>query len=368
MFAIKPINQDFAEQIQSKIEQKTKPLGALGLLETLAKQIALIKSSREQDKVFSVDDKLAIKQPTLLIFAADHGIAEEGVSIASSAVTQQMVLNFLNGGAAINCFCRTNNMALRVIDAGILMPLEHPNLIQQSLGQSTQNFSQQAAMSLAQVEQGIALGAQVAQQQIANGSNLLAFGEMGIGNTSSAAAIMAAVLNLKAEQCVGAGTGIDQTALKKKTRLIQQALELHQEKLHQEKPYQEKSNQERLNHLLNILACVGGYEVVQLVGAMLGAAEKQCMILIDGFIVTAAALVAVKINPNVRDYMVFCHQSNEQGHQLMLQALKAKPLLSLGLRLGEGTGAALALPLIDAAVSFYNDMASFEAAGVEVEV
>ncbi len=338
-FNIQTLERKQQAAIQKVIDQKTKPPGALGKLESLAMQLALI----------SATEKIVINKPTMLVFAGDHGIAEAGVSIAPSAVTQQMVINFLNGGAAINCFCRINEMAIKVIDAGILLPVDDQRLIDQSLGLGTRNFSQQPAMSAEQVIAGITAGAEIAEQQMKAGSNLLGFGEMGIGNTSSASALMAAILQLPVTDCVGRGTGIDDDALQIKIKLIEQALELHKGKL---------------DCPIDLLASVGGFEIVQMVGAMLAAAEHKLILLIDGFIATAAALVAKKINPDVLDYMVFCHQSNEQGHRIMLNELNASPLLSLDMRLGEGTGAALALPLIHAAASFYNDMASFESAGV----
>ncbi|MCU7836837.1 MAG: nicotinate-nucleotide--dimethylbenzimidazole phosphoribosyltransferase [gamma proteobacterium symbiont of Taylorina sp.] len=345
MFDISAVNRHKEKDIQQIIDQKTKPPGALGQLENLAKQLALV--------LVLGNNKIIINHPTMLIFAGDHGIAEEDVSIAPPAVTQQMVLNFLNGGAAINCFCESNKMAIEVIDAGILLPVHDVRLIVQSLGTGTKNFSKQPAMEKTAVEKGLKLGADVVNKHVASACNVIGFGEMGIANSSSAAAIMAAVLKLPVADCVGRGTGIDDTKLEKKIKLIEQATQLH------------KKN---LNSPLNILASVGGFEIVQMVGAMLAAAEKKCILLIDGFIATSAALLACQINQNTRDYMVFCHQSNEQGHQFMLEHLQAKPLLSLELRLGEGTGAALALPLLRAAAAFYNNMASFESAGVEPKI
>ena len=340
MFNIKAVDTSNKAFIQAKIDNKTKPPGALGALEELALQLALITSK----------DNIELHKPTILVFAGDHGIAEEGVSIAPSAVTQQMVMNFLNGGAAINCFCRSNNMALDVIDAGILLPIDDARLTQQSLGNGTRNFSKHAAMSLADVEKGFAFGAQAARKHLDAGSNVIGFGEMGIGNTSCAAAIMAALTGLDAATCVGRGTGISDEALANKVRLVAQAIAMHQQDL--TTPEQ-------------ILACVGGFEVVQIVGAMLAAAERQSIILVDGFIITAAAMLAIKIAPECQDYMVFCHQSQEQGHQLMLKELGVTALLDMGFRLGEGTGAALAYPMLQAAASFYNDMASFTDAGVD---
>lgn len=349
-FSVPQLDRSAASQIQQRIDQKTKPPGALGQLESLAHQLALVLNQSTDNKPSATYDRIDAIKPTILVFAGDHGIAEEGISIAPSAVTQQMVLNFLHGGAAINCFCRSFNIELTVIDAGILLPVDHPKLIQQSLGLGTANFAKQPAMTMAQVVRGIHYGRNIAHQQVEHGHNVLGFGEMGIGNTSSASAIMAALLTTSAEDCVGRGTGIDDSAFNKKIKLIEQALQLHRDKL---------------DCPLDILASVGGFEIAQMVGAMLGAAEKQTIILVDGFIATAAAMLAIQICPATKDYMVFCHQSNEQGHQRMLTHLQVRGLLSLDLRLGEGTGAALAIPLLQSAISFYNDMASFESAGVE---
>jgi len=338
---IAPLNHDLIPEIQQRIDQKTKPLGALGQLEQLALQIALVQQHK----------RLSIERPLMLVFAADHGIAEEGVSIAPSSVTQQMVLNFINGGAAINCFCRTNHIPLKVIDAGIkheIIPAPSA-LIVQRIAAGTHNFAREPAMTLAQAERAIKLGKEFAEGEISAGSNLLAFGEMGIGNSSSAAAILAAISNAPVEDCVGLGTGINREQLAKKIALVRQAVARIQDK-----------------SPINILCEVGGFEIAQICGAMLATAQAGRLIVVDGFIVTAAALLAVKMQPQARDYMIFAHESEEIGHQLMLQLLDAKPLLNLGLRLGEGTGAALALPLIQATVSFYNQMATFESAGVKV--
>ncbi|KKL00795.1 nicotinate-nucleotide--dimethylbenzimidazole phosphoribosyltransferase [Rheinheimera mesophila] len=324
--------------IQQRIDLKTKPAGALGKLEALALQLALIQNK----------SPLSLNKPVLLIFAGDHGINVHGVSIAPSAVTQQMVRNFLTGGAAANCFCRSNGIELAVIDAGILSALpDAPGLIQQSLGSGTADFSQRPAMTLAQVDAGLALGRHIARQHILAGCDLLLLGEMGIANTSSAAALLAAATGLPVETCVGRGTGISDTQFELKLSLIKQALE---------RPYAKDP--------VSILAEFGGFELVQLCGAILGAAALQTPVLIDGFIVSVAALLACQIAPNCRDYLIFAHQGAEAGHKAVLDALNAIPLLDLALRLGEGTGAALAVPLLRAAISFYNDMASFADAGV----
>ncbi|WP_082191472.1 nicotinate-nucleotide--dimethylbenzimidazole phosphoribosyltransferase [Cellvibrio sp. pealriver] len=338
---IAPVNRAASADIQQHIDQKTKPLGALGQLEQLALQIALVQGRK----------RLSIERPLMLVFAADHGIADEGVSIAPSSVTQQMVQNFLAGGAAINCFCRTNHLPLKVIDAGIKYEIKPaPSaLILQRIAAGTRNFANEPAMTVAQAQHALRLGKELAEAEIAAGSNLLAFGEMGIGNSSSAAAILAAVSGEAVERCVGLGTGINPEQLTKKIALVTQAVARIEDK-----------------SPLTILCEVGGFEIAQICGAMLATAQAGRLIVVDGFIVTAAALLAVQFNPNARDYMIFAHESEEAGHQLMLRLLDAKPLLNLGLRLGEGTGAALAMPIIQAAVSFYNQMATFESAGVKV--
>jgi nicotinate-nucleotide--dimethylbenzimidazole phosphoribosyltransferase len=240
---------------------------------------------------------------------------------------------------------------LFVVDAGIKYPIEPQptGLINQRIDFGTKNFSQEAAMSVDDAEKSIALGATLAKDFINRGFNILAFGEMGIGNSSSAAALLAAISKASVEDCTGRGTGINDEQFNKKIKLIQRAL----------------------NRITNyspmaLLSELGGFEIAQICGAMLATAQAEKIILVDGFITSAAALLAVEINPTVRDYMIFAHQSHEKGHQLLLKRLNANPLLDLGLRLGEGTGAALAVPLLKAAESFYNDMATFASTGIEV--
>ena len=340
-WTILPLDRSPEPAIQQHIDQKTKPLGALGRLEELACQLALIQRQ----------ERITIEQPTMLVFAADHGIARHGISIAPSDVTRQMVLNFLGGGAAINCFCREHQIELKVVDAGILTPIDDPRLIHQRLGAGTADLSVEPAMSQEQAHLGLQLGSELAKAQVAAGCNLLAFGEMGIGNTTPAAALLAALTGVPVAACVGRGTGIDDAQLSRKISLVSQALAR----------VGDGSDPVRL------LAELGGFEIAQITGAMLAAAEQQITMLIDGFIVTSAALLAVKIAPAARDYMIFSHGSSEgSGHGIMLETLKARPLLDLGLRLGEGTGAALALPLLRSACAFYNEMASFASAGVSV--
>ncbi len=358
MFTIKSLEAENASQfrpaITENIANKTKPPGALGQLEYLAEQLALIQSVERG----SLCQQIEINQPTMLVFAGDHGIAEHKVSIAPSDVTRQMVLNFLTGGAAINCFCRTNDMALKVVDAGIKLPLTadekalSTDFIEQRLGAGTADISEQPAMTQAQVLQGLDFGKQLVNSLSKDGCNVIGFGEMGIANTSSASAIYIALTGASAELSVGKGTGISAEQLTQKKALITRAVE-------------RVKNTDSVD-AIELLAELGGFEIVQIVGAMLAAAQAKMAIIVDGFIVTSAALVAAKMHPQVSDYFIFSHQSNELAHQAMLEHFAAQPLLSLGLRLGEGTGAALALPLLRAAACFYNEMASFESAGVTV--
>ena len=341
MFSVSPVSHSRDAVIQQRIDMKTKPPGSLGRLESLAAQLAAITGL----------EKIRLHKPVMIVFAADHGIAEEGVSIAPPAVTQQMVKNFINGGAAVNCFCQVASMSLYVVDAGILNAIESGRVINQRLGAGTGNIAKAPAMSRETAESGLTLGADVVRQRVAESSNVFAFGEMGIGNTSAASAVLAAILGRSAEETCGRGTGIDDDAFERKKSLIAAALERHQAT-------------QSPDDTINILASLGGFEIVQMTGAMLAAAEQQCVIMVDGFIASVAALAAVRIAPEARDYMVFCHHSEEQAHSLILEALDAEPLLDLGLRLGEGTGAALAYPLLQSAQSFYNYMASFDDAGI----
>ena len=343
-FPIQMPDQGLAQALRQKIDGKTKPLGALGRLEVLALQIGLVQGSLSP----------RLSRPVVLVFAGDHGIAESGVSPYPQAVTQQMVLNFLNGGAGINVFARQTGMQIRIVDAGVNHVFgKVAGLVDAKVAMGTRNFLHEPAMSQAQCAQAMQNGAALAQAEIAAGSNVLAFGEMGIANTSSAAALMAVLCGLPLAQCAGRGTGLDDAGLQKKIAILEQALQAHQ--LDTAEPMQ-------------VLATFGGYEIAMMAGAMLAAAERKALLLIDGFITSAALLVAARLQPAILEYCVFSHCSGEAGHALLLEQLRAKPLLDLGLRLGEGTGAALAYPLVEAAVNFLNEMASFESAQVSGKV
>lgn len=310
------------------------------MLETVALQIGLIQQTLTPQ----------LREPTMLVFAGDHGIVESGVSPFPQAVTAQMVLNFLQGGAAINVFTKQNNMRLRVVDSGVNHTFAaNQDLIDGKIAFGTRNFLNESAMTAAQCATALERAAQIVDAQITQGCNVFGFGEMGIGNTSSASSLMSVLCSLPIEQCVGRGTGLDDAGLTKKSNILAQALAHHALSA---------------DDTMQTLVTFGGFEIAMMVGAMLQAASKQCTLLIDGFITTAALLVAAKLQPNILHYCVFTHCSDESGHKKMLDFLQVKPLLSIDLRLGEGTGAALAYPLVLAAVNFLNTMASFESASV----
>ncbi|TXI43793.1 nicotinate-nucleotide--dimethylbenzimidazole phosphoribosyltransferase [Methylophilus sp.] len=333
-------NATLEAALMRQINQKTKPLGALGRLETLALQLGLMQQT----------ERPTLQQPTMLVFAGDHGIVAEGVSPYPQAVTAQMVQNFLNGGAAINVFARQHGFDLHVVDSGVNAVFQpHPMLIDAKLGMGTENFRHLPAMTADQCTQAIMRGAQIARDVIAQGCNVLALGEMGIGNTSSASCLMSVLCDLPMHQCVGRGTGLSDKGLQHKLSVLTSALQSHH--VPADDP-------------LQALTVFGGFEIAMMVGALLAAAEAKTALLIDGFIATSALLVASKLYPQVIDYCVFAHCSDESGHSMMLSHLKAQPLLHLSLRLGEGTGAVLAYPLLQSAVAFLNEMASFDSAGV----
>lgn len=325
--------------LQEKIDNKTKPLGALGQLESLALQIGLVQQTLTP----------VLTRPMLLIFAADHGLARAGVSAYPQAVTAQMVLNFLRGGAAANVFARQHGVLLRVVDAGVASHLpDAPGLIRASLGPGTANSLHSAAMTDAQAETALQQGAALARAEIAAGSTLLAFGEMGIGNTAAASLMVHLLQDIPLADCTGRGTGLDDAGLAHKLALLQSVA----------------SRCARHHAPLQVLREVGGFEIAMMAGAMLASAEAGTLFLVDGFIASAAFLLAKKLAPAIQHYAVFAHCSQEKGHRILLQTLHAQPLLQLDMRLGEGSGALLALPLLYSAVAMLNEMASFAEAGV----
>ena len=292
----------------------------------------------------------SLNKPCIIIFAGDHGIVESGVSAYPQTVTAQMVANFLSGGAAISVFARQHQLELLIVDAGVNADLaSHPSLIDAKIGKGTLNFLTHPAMTTEDCTKALKAGAEQVLQQYSDGCNCIGFGEMGIGNTSSASLLMHCLTALPLAQCVGRGTGLNDDQLQNKLTVLQQALNQHKE----------------ITRPLDVLATFGGFEIAMMVGAYLKAAESGMLIMVDGFIASTALLVACKLHPQVLDYCVFSHVSNEQGHQALLDQFNAKALLNMNLRLGEGSGIAMAYPLLQSAVVFLNEMATFAEAGVD---
>lgn len=323
-------------QLQWVLDHKTKPLGALGRLEAIAHQIGCILGTTAPQ----------LQAPHALVFAADHGLAQQGVSAYPSDVTWQMVANMLAGGAAISVLTRQHGLALKLVDCGVAKALApHPDLIDAKVAAGTADASQQAAMAQAQMWQAINAGRQLLRELP---GNAILLGEMGIGNTSAAALILARLSGRSIEECAGAGTGVAAEALAHKRRVLQQVLDLHA----------------GAKEPLEVLASMGGLEIATMVGTVLQAALERRVIVVDGFVTSAAVLVAARLQPLVLQRCIFSHQSHEQAHGLMLEAMEAKALLQMDMRLGEGSGAALAWPLLESACRILREMASFESAQV----
>ena len=340
-FSIDSVGDDLNAALQLALDAKTKPVASLGVLEILALQLGRIQRTLTP----------AVCRPTLLIFAGDHGITAEQVSPYPSDVTAQMVHNFLAGGAAANVLAKQARVDLIVVDAGVSSNLpDHGQLIRAKIRPGTRNFRYECAMSLDECKTAITRSSDIVRDLYARGVNTLALGEMGIGNSSAASCLMSRLAGLPVESCVGRGAGLSDTGLKHKLRVLAESLERNPEADGQDP--------------LKVLAAFGGYEIAMLAGAMLAAASCRMVVVIDGFIVTTALLVAAKINPRVLEYCVFAHQSDERGHALLLAELNAKPLLNLQLRLGEGSGALLAIPLIRSALAILREMATFEEANI----
>jgi nicotinate-nucleotide--dimethylbenzimidazole phosphoribosyltransferase len=332
-----PSDHDLAQRLQHTIDFKTKPQGALGQLEALALQLGCILRS----------ESITLHAPQMAVFAGDHGITAEGVSAFPQAVTQQMVANMLSGGAAVNVFARQHGFAVTVVDAGVAGDMTaHTQLLNHKIALGTGNAAVQAAMTATQASAALQAGMDLAGSLP---GNVLALGEMGIGNTSSAALIFALLSGQPADAVAGRGTGVDDAQMQTKLVALRKAAALHA----------------NAKSPLEVLAAVGGFEIAMMAGAMLQAASERRVVLVDGFIASAAALVACGLAPAAKDYMVFCHVGAEHGHRALLAHLGATPLLVLGLRLGEGTGALLAWPLLQSAALFMAEMASFESAGVD---
>jgi len=334
-----------ANRLQHVIDHKTKPLGSLGLLECLALRLGVILGTEAP----------VLDAPQMLVCAGDHGLAARGVSAFPSDVTWQMVENFLAGGAAVSVLARQHGLGLTVVDCGVAKPIAardaapgQPRLLLRKVAPGTQDASVGPAMSAEQCAQALANGVEVVRGLP---GNALLLGEMGIANTSVASLLLARLAGLPLAEVTGAGTGLDAAGIERKRAVLQQALDTNAS----------------ATSPLDALAALGGYEVATLVGAVLQAAAERRVIVVDGFITSAAVLVASRLQPAVLQRCVFAHRSGERGHSLMLAQMQAEPLLDLGLRLGEGSGAALAWPLLQSACAVLREMASFEAAGVATQ-
>lgn len=329
---VTPVDLSQAPRLRASIDGKAKPLGALGRIEDLAARLALIAGERPLDRAL------------LLVFAGDHGLTAEGVSAYPSSVTQAMVATFLAGKASANAFARAVGAELRVVDAGVDAELpSHPNLLAQKVRRGTRNAAVEPALTPEEVDRALEAGARIAREAAAEGFEILALGEMGIGNTASAALLMHRLAPAPLAECVGRGTGHDDAGLAHKLAVLERA-----------------AARSDATEPAAVLAEFGGLEIAMMAGAVIGAASARIPVLVDGFIASAAALAAIRMVPAAQDYCVFCHRSAERGHQRMLAALEVEPLLDLGLRLGEGTGALLALPVVRAASRLISDVASLD--------
>lgn len=338
-FNISHPDMTIREALVDKINNLTKPKGSLGMLEALALQIGLVQQTLSP----------ALHHPQNIILAADHGIVEEGVSLSPKEVTWQQISNFLHGGAGVNFLCRQHGFTLKIVDAGVDYDLPYEKgIIDMKVRRGTRNYLHEAAMSREEMELCIERGAEVVRRCHEEGSNVLSFGEMGIGNTSASSLWMTCFTGIPLEQCVGAGSGLNTEGIRHKYQVLQQALQ------HYAGDYSP----------CDVIRYFGGLEMVMAVGAMLQAAELKMLILVDGFIMTSCMLAASKLYPAVLDYAIFGHCGDESGHKLLLDAMGATPLLHLGLRLGEGTGAICAYPIVDSAVRMINEMDNFAHASI----
>ncbi len=338
-FHIEKPDENLRPSIIDKINNLTKPKGSLGRLEEIALQIALIQQTLTP----------ALHKPQNIIFAADHGIVEEGVSLSPKEVTWQQLSNFLHGGAGVNFLCRQHGFELKIVDAGVDYDLPYEKgIIDMKVRRGTRNYLYEAAMTQEEMELCIERGAEVVRRCHEEGSNVLSFGEMGIGNTSSSSLWMTYFTGIPLEQCVGAGSGLNQQGIRHKYEVLKRSME----------------NYNGDGSATDIIRYFGGLEMVMAVGAMLQAAELKMLILVDGFIMTNCMLAAMQLCPSVKDYAIFGHCGDESGHKLILEYMQAKPLINLGLRLGEGTGAICAYPLVDSAVRMINEMDNFAHASI----
>ena len=349
-FDIHPVDRSMQAAIQAKIDNLNKPKGSLGRLEELAMQVCLIQQTLEP----------SLAHPCHLLLGGDHGIEREGVSVSPREVTWQQMINFTRGGGGVNMFCRQHGFKLRIVDVGVDYDFrgerlevrgERLPIIDRKIARGTKNFLYEPAMSEEEFNQAIAVGVDLVDDCIAEGCRVLCIGEMGIGNTSPSSIWMSLFGDIPLKECIGAGAGLNNDGIRHKYEVLIRAVA----------NYKASPKQGRLE---GSLAYFGGFEMIAAIGAMLRAAEQHLVILVDGFIMTACALAAIQLYPASQDYMVFTHCGDESGHKMMLDMVDAKPLLHLGLRLGEGTGALCAFPIIDSAVRMMNEMNNFQNAKI----
>ncbi len=338
--SIKPLNRSLETRIQAHLNDLTKPQGSLGRLEEFAMKYCLITNTVNP----------VITKKRIFCCAGDHGVAKEGVSAFPKEVTPQMVMNMLSGGAAINVLSNFTNTQLVVVDMGVADPLEHANgLCRKKIRNGTDNIAEGPAMTPTEAEQAMETGIELAMSAAKDGVSLIGTGDMGIANTTPSTALFSTYLGLPVKEITGRGTGINDVVLQHKIKVIERALMI---------------NKERLNTPLNILAALGGFEIAGITGIILGSAACGIPVIVDGFISAAGAVSAIKMNKNVENYLFFSHMSQEKGHRVIMNQLNIRPILDLDMRLGEGTGAALAMTIIEASIAIYNEMATFSGAGV----
>lgn len=345
------MNCELREALQNKIDNLNKPKGSLGRLESLALQIGLIQQTLSP----------SLQHPCHILFGSDHGIEREGVSFSPREVTWQQMINYGRGGGGVNMFCRQHGFELLVVDMGVDYDFDreqHSHIIDRKIAYGTRNFLHEAAMTEDEWQRALAVGAEMVDRCHDKGCNIISFGEMGIANTSPSSVLMHLLLNIPLEKCVGAGSGLPSEGVRHKYEVLKAAVEKFKgQQVHEStSPRAEESTSHRAEEAARYFM---GYEMAAATGAMLRAAEKRMIILVDGFIMTACMLVAINMKPEVKDFAVFGHCGDEGGHKLMLDAMGAEPLLHLGLRLGEGTGAICAFPIVQSAVNMINEMDNF---------
>ena len=368
-FDIRPLERSLQAAIQEKIDNLNKPKGSLGRLEELALQICLIQQTLEP----------SLAHPCHLLLGGDHGIEREGVSVSPREVTWQQMINFTRGGGGVNMFCRQHGFKLRIVDVGVDYDFQIENgklkIENYKIAYGTKNFLYEPAMTEEEFDRAIQIGSDLVDDCIAEGCRVLSIGEMGIANTSPSSIWMHLFCNIPLADCIGAGAGLNNEGIRHKYKVLSLAVEnfrVKSEELRVKNNSNHSESETNVNSSLftlhssldEVIRSFGGFEMVAAIGAMLRAAEQHLIILVDGFIMTACALAATRLYPAAQDYMIFTHCGDESGHKRMLDAMQAKPLLHLGLRLGEGTGALCAFPIIDSAVRMMNEMNNFKNAQI----